>query len=139
MRVFDSYYQFKKDPKKRTKLILQKEYGEYELFKEFNHFYLVNTDYVQVNARRKAQYKLVANGNYGHISSLFIGSSSYWGYGNVRTANEDLLIFYLDLEKDLLEVYISEGRYYEWNLILNQIQNGELTSEIELLRKGALE
>lgn len=140
MKMFNAYLKLEKDKDKKTAYYVISFKGEYPILKELDKFYLMdkNADYIKASHLRKPKYKLAANKGYDHLTGIFLLNDSNWGYGDVKTAKDDLLIFHISIDLSIIEIFVAISKTQEYNLVLNLISNGELNEEIESWRKQDL-
>lgn len=135
--MFNAYLKLQKDISKKSLYKPIKKAGYYELFDYLDSYYLMDdkVDYIKSNRLRKPKYKIAANKGYKHLSGVFMPNESNWGYGDVRTSNKDLLIFYLTEDLMQIEIFVAIGKANEWNLVMNLLLDGKLEEELNEWRK----
>lgn len=144
--IITDYYNLQRlpDTKSKTRFDVLTSTGSYPEFENLRNkkgelfFYFVDVpDKFKADVRRKADKSLTSRLG-KNVSSIFIPNVTLsFGFGDVQhTSDALLLVFNADYTQ--IEIFICRGQRNNRNALYNLLTDGELSGEIEAIRKRAV-
>lgn len=144
--ILTDYYKMEKLPsvKSPTRLDCTVSTGSYKPFediadkcrqKRFKFHYGATPEQFKAEAQRKGGMAITNSKNISTVYTPNLESPLY-GYGDVRGTNDALLFLFTE-DYRVVEVFVARGLKNSKNHLFTRFVEGELSQEIEALRKRA--